>query len=90
MLLSVEGYARIMRTLAALANTYCKGRLVLTLEGGYNLQALAHGVAATFSTLLGDPSVSDSLGPARDPEQAVAGVIQSVKRAHSIDHEHSA
>jgi acetoin utilization deacetylase AcuC-like enzyme len=84
MLLSVSGYANIVRTLVALAEELCQGRLVLTLEGGYNLGALAASVAATFAVLLGDEQVQDPLGPARDPEQPVEHIISAVKRVHGL------
>jgi acetoin utilization deacetylase AcuC-like enzyme len=84
MLLSVSGYAAMVRTLFALAKELCAGRLVLTLEGGYGLDALAAGIAATFAVLLGDQKVEDPLGPAGQGEQAVDGVIAAVKRVHGF------
>lgn len=84
MLLSVSGYANITRTLVALADELCAGRLVVTLEGGYNLQALASSVAGTFSVLLGDSDVNDPLGPAKQAEQAVDDVISAVRRVHGL------
>ncbi|XP_007507737.1 histone deacetylase 6 isoform X1 [Monodelphis domestica] len=45
------GFAHLTHLLMGLA----KGRLILSLEGGYNLHSLALGVSATLQTLLGDP-----------------------------------
>jgi acetoin utilization deacetylase AcuC-like enzyme len=87
MLLSVSGYAGIARTLGALAAELCAGQLVLTLAGGYSLEALALSIAATFSVLLGDEKVHDPLGPARQKEQPVDAVIHSVKRVHGLGEE---
>jgi len=84
MLLSVSGYANITRTLVALANELCAGRLVLTLAGGYNLEALALSIAATFSVLLGDEKVHDPLGPAKQAERSVDAAISTVKRVHGL------
>jgi acetoin utilization deacetylase AcuC-like enzyme len=84
MLLSVSGYASMTRTLVALAAELCQGRLVLTLEGGYNLEALAASVAATFGMLLGDEHIEDPLGPARRSEQPVEQAISAVKRVHGL------
>ena len=39
----------------ALADRLCDGRLVVTLEGGYDLAVLACGVANTCRALLNDP-----------------------------------
>jgi acetoin utilization deacetylase AcuC-like enzyme len=84
MLLSVSGYADITRTLVALAAELCAGQLVLTLAGGYSLEALALSIAATFSVLLGDEQVHDPLGPAKQKEQPVDAVISTVKRVHGF------
>lgn len=84
MLLSVSGYASIARTLVELAEELCQGRLVLTLEGGYHLGALAASVAATFAMLLGDEQVEDPLGPAEEPEHPVDSIINAVKRVHGL------
>ena len=48
-------------TIKGLADELCGGRLALTLEGGYELNALAASVKATFDVLLGN-SVEDPLG----------------------------
>ena len=84
MLLSVAGYANIAGTLTGLASELCDGRLVLTLEGGYNLEALSLCIAATLSVMLGDEEVQDPLGPAVRREQSVDDVISAVKREHEL------
>jgi acetoin utilization deacetylase AcuC-like enzyme len=43
--LEVEDYAPLTQLLRQVANTHCDGRLVSCLEGGYDLEALAGGVA---------------------------------------------
>ena len=52
--LSLAGYWRLAKTVVALADRLCGGRLVVTLEGGYNLEVLSRGVADTCRALLGD------------------------------------
>jgi acetoin utilization deacetylase AcuC-like enzyme len=54
MLLTTRAYFRLTRQLLAGAVRHCQARLVLVLEGGYDTQALARGVAATLAALLGD------------------------------------
>jgi acetoin utilization deacetylase AcuC-like enzyme len=84
--LSLEGYWRMARSVAALAERLCDGRLVVTLEGGYDLDVLACGVANTCRALLGDPVPgSDPLGPSPWPERPVEDVLQAVKRVHGLD-----
>jgi acetoin utilization deacetylase AcuC-like enzyme len=84
MLLSVSGYAWIARTLVSLADELCNGRLALTLEGGYSLEALPLCVAATCSMLLGDAELRDPLGTAPRQERPVDSVIELVRQAHSL------
>ena len=71
MQLSVAGYFNLTRTLVDLSRELCRGRLVLTLEGGYGLQGLAYGVVATFAALLGDAVFVDPVGPSPHPERPV-------------------
>ena len=84
MLLSVDGYHYIAETLVRLARELCQGRLVMALEGGYNLDALAHGVATTLSAMLDRP-YADPLGPAAEPERPVEDILHSVARWHDLE-----
>ena len=74
MSLSTDGFHLLAERLTALAGELCAGRLVWTLEGGYALDALAHGVAATFAALLGRP-YPDPLGPATEPEADISPLV---------------
>ncbi|MDE2913564.1 MAG: histone deacetylase family protein [Paracoccaceae bacterium] len=47
-----EDFAEATRRLCAIAEDHCGGRLVSTLEGGYDLEALAASVAAHVSVLM--------------------------------------
>jgi acetoin utilization deacetylase AcuC-like enzyme len=85
--LTIAGYGALARTLTAMAREFCDGRVVYTLEGGYNLPALAHGVAATFHALLGDPDVLDPLGASpRDDYDAddLGDYIEHLKGIHRL------
>jgi len=46
--LTEEGYGRLTGIVMDLADELCGGRLVMCLEGGYNLQALARSASATI------------------------------------------
>ena len=48
-----KDYEWITGELVAFADRHCKGRIVSTLEGGYDLFALSHSVAAHVRALLG-------------------------------------
>ena len=51
MKVSPAGYATLTRIVKGIAEKYCQGRLVVTLEGGYNLEALAASVEAHVRAL---------------------------------------
>lgn len=83
MVLSVAGYVTITRMLAELAAEVCQGRMVMVLEGGYNLNALGACVVASLQVLLGKPPAkeSDPIPLGRNvPEPGVSDVISALKR----------
>jgi acetoin utilization deacetylase AcuC-like enzyme len=82
--LSLTGYARLARSLVALAGELCAGRIVFALEGGYHHAVLAAGVLNTFYALLGEPAVVDPLGSAPHPERDVSGLVASVCALHNL------
>ena len=84
-LLSARGYYDIATLIRELAVDLCEGRLVYTLEGGYDLTAIAWSARACVDTLLGNPFAEDPLGAG----PAVAGpdvepLLAEVMRLHSI------
>jgi acetoin utilization deacetylase AcuC-like enzyme len=84
MALSLTGYAHISRQLVKMAEELCDSRLILSLEGGYNLQVLANAVQNTFFALLGEARVKDPLGPCPHEEKSVADRILEVRSAHGL------
>jgi acetoin utilization deacetylase AcuC-like enzyme len=84
--LTVTGYAFIIKTIRELAGELCGGRLVLTLEGGYNLPALAASVRATFDSLLGADKVVDPFGPPPDGFRPadITALLQRIKQIHCL------
>ena len=54
MAVTTAGFAYMTRVMVALAAELCGGRLVLALEGGYNLQGLADGVLASLHAMTGE------------------------------------
>jgi hypothetical protein len=58
-----EGYGHMTHLLSSLAN----GRVILALEGGYNLTSIAYSMVMCTKALLGDPlpplSLSDEIHP---------------------------
>ncbi len=47
-----EGFAEMTRIVKGLASTYCRGRIVSSLEGGYNHSALARSVGRHIQVLM--------------------------------------
>ncbi|MBC8264075.1 MAG: histone deacetylase [Anaerolineales bacterium] len=84
MQLSITGYTHLARRLKAMADQLCQGRLVFTLEGGYELEVLAYAVLNTFHVLLGDEEIHDPLGPARRSERDVSDLLDQLKGLHRL------
>ncbi|MEJ5197453.1 MAG: histone deacetylase [Anaerolineae bacterium] len=83
--LSLDGYYRLAQMVVGLAERLCAGRLVVTLEGGYNLNVLAHGVADLCRALLGDEQPGmDPLGPCPWSERPVDHLMQAVRQIHGL------
>jgi acetoin utilization deacetylase AcuC-like enzyme len=85
MQLSISGYAELFRRVKGLADELCQGRLAVALEGGYNLNALAGGVAVTFEILLGCNRIEDDLGPAPHAVSPdISSLIARLKTSHRL------
>ncbi len=81
----VQGYAALVGHLLDLADELCRGRLVLTLEGGYHLEVLPHAILATLQVLARRPQeVQDPFGPDPVAERDGAPTIRAVQRLHRI------
>jgi acetoin utilization deacetylase AcuC-like enzyme len=82
--LTLTGLAWISQTLIALAEELCDGHIVFTLEGGYNLQALSHGVCNSLKALLNRDDFTDPLGQSPWPEPDIAGYLKDLKKIHKL------
>ncbi|MEX1365546.1 MAG: histone deacetylase [Nannocystaceae bacterium] len=65
MALSAEGFADLCATMRALADAHASGRLVLVLEGGYDLQGLSASTHACLQVLTGVTPPDGSDAPSR-------------------------
>jgi acetoin utilization deacetylase AcuC-like enzyme len=86
MQLSVTGFANVGRLLKGLAEELCDERIVFTLEGGYNLDALAASTRATIDVLLGNSEIIDPLGkpPGARPAPSIEALLEVVKGTHGL------
>lgn len=82
MRMTADGYAALTRSLMDMARTCCDGKLVFTLEGGYNTAALADSVKAVLEELA-DRS-------RHDPWQIMSGAVAKRVRyaVHRVSHVH--
>ncbi|XP_067449559.1 histone deacetylase 6 [Thunnus thynnus] len=73
-----EGYAHLTNMLMSLAG----GRVLLILEGGYNLSSISDSMAMCTSVLLGDPPPS-LVTPLPPPHHSAVAAINEVIRHHA-------
>ena len=86
MRVTVTGFARMASILKELADALCRGRLVFTLEGGYNLRVVVSSIEATFDVLLGNSKIEDPLGKppmARKPG-GFDERIEAIRKTHHL------
>ena len=86
MYLSTAGIAKLTSTIIELAQYLCNGRLVMVQEGGYDLHAMAGGVATCVNLLLGDDAAVDGLGPAPTKKWRINTdvLIAELRRIHKL------
>ena len=81
--LTDQGYGFLTEMMLELARDVCGGKLVVELEGGYNLEAIARSSYAVANSLLGNPAekvVGHALG-------SVSAVVEQLKG--SLSHYHT-
>ena len=86
MQLTTHGFARIVEIIKNLSEKLCPGKLLFTLEGGYNLTALSHSILATLKVLMGERDIKDPLGKPRIVRKppSIEPIIEAVKRVHNL------
>jgi len=87
MQLTVGGISSIVAIIKDLADETCGGRMLLSLEGGYSLKALAHSIRASLEVLLGEPVGADTLGSPDSqmrPYDDVDSIFDLVMERHGL------
>lgn len=71
------GFAHLTHFLMGLAG----GKLILSLEGGYNLHALAKGVSGSLHTLLGDPCpmLESPVAPCASAQTSISCTLEALE-----------
>jgi acetoin utilization deacetylase AcuC-like enzyme len=78
MQMSTDGFGVLTSRLVQAASELCGGRLLVTLEGGYDLEALAASLLATLGAMAGGAGSHDRNATPPDPPAAVAGLERAV------------
>ncbi|MDQ7025388.1 MAG: histone deacetylase [Anaerolineae bacterium] len=84
MRLTHEGYTHLTRELVQMAKDLCGGKIVFVMEGGYDLQALGHGMRNVAHVLLGDDEISDPYGEAPGTEPDNGKLIDDLQSIHEL------
>lgn len=86
MRLSSAGYASLVRRCRDIAREFCDGRIVVALEGGYNLTGLSWSIRNSIEVLLDEPITDDPIGPApaigHTPD--IAPLLDAVRGLHGL------
>ena len=86
MQVTVKGFIYLVENLKMLAAEMCQKRLVMVLEGGYNLEALAASVKATFEVLLGNQNIEtpQESPPITRPPPDIRLLIHHIREIHKL------
>ena len=82
--LDLHGITHLTRELIAMAQELCGGRIVFVLEGGYELEALSHGVLNIAYALQGKDRIADPLGPLDMPGQGTEQLVDQLLELHGL------
>ena len=82
--LSLTGYSWISKTLVDISEKLCSGKIVFTLEGGYNLEVLSEGVANSVNALLTRDDFEDPFGKPPKGEPEINELLQEIKKIHKL------
>jgi acetoin utilization deacetylase AcuC-like enzyme len=86
MRLSTADYSDLTLEVIDIADTYCDGRILAVQEGGYNLNALAQGVATAVVNLTGSDGVVDNMGepPPLETRWNDEAIIRALYELHDL------
>ena len=82
--LSLTGYSWISKTLVDISEILCNGKIVFTLEGGYNLQVLSNGVANSFRALLNRTDFEEPFSKSPYVEPDISELLNEIKKTHNL------
>jgi acetoin utilization deacetylase AcuC-like enzyme len=83
MQLEDDGYAMLCGAVKAIADKHCQGRMVLTLEGGYDVDALGRSVRACVQVLAGATAPPLKGTPSRSTS-ALRNIVEAQRQHWNI------
>lgn len=81
----LHGYTNLTRELIKMAEELCDGKIIFMLEGGYDLEAVAHGTLNVAYALLGQDNISDPLGSIDIDGQSTERVLKRLVKLHELE-----
>nr|ACN94122.1 histone deacetylase 6 isoform B [Drosophila melanogaster] len=84
---TAEGYGMLTHWLSALAS----GRIIVCLEGGYNVNSISYAMTMCTKTLLGDPVPTPQLGATalqKPPTVAFQSCVESLQQCLQVQRNH--
>ncbi len=82
--LTSAGYHRLASDLHRIALQHCSGKCFLVLEGGYDPEALASGVAAVCMAMTDHPPAENSFGSPSYQEPDTQPILDKVRLIHDL------
>ena len=79
---TATGFAAMTRCLLDVAEETCNGRVVATLEGGYNLQGLRECGKAVLEEMIGLRRTDPAEVIAKGPQDSLKGIVEEVVRVY--------
>jgi acetoin utilization deacetylase AcuC-like enzyme len=77
-----QGFGRLTRTVMEIADACCSGKVVMTLEGGYDLKGLGSSVKAVIREMAGVSGPLPEPVLTRSEEKAVERIVATAARVH--------
>ncbi len=84
LILDTTGYHELSKLLVHLAETFCHGRLMFVLEGGYNAVALKDNVQACLAALCRQDSFPDHYGQAPISQVRLNSLVDNIIDLHAL------
>ncbi|MDD2893927.1 MAG: histone deacetylase [Halothiobacillaceae bacterium] len=84
--MTLKGFDALGRRLVDFADRHCGGRVVFTLEGGYDGEVLGHAVANSLRAMLGNTEMHDHVGASTEgkPNADITKLVERLRSLHGL------